>query len=82
MRVVLRQMGKAAGVIIPRSFLRTIGATQAVEMSIEDRRIVIAAEKRAARAGWAEASRSLVVDDDEGLVWPEFANEDDAALVW
>jgi antitoxin MazE len=75
-------MGNSSGVIIPKPFLSEIGATGAVEMVIEDGRIVIEAEKRAPRAGWAEASRGLALGDDEGLVWPEFANAEDEALEW
>jgi antitoxin MazE len=81
MRVTLRKMANSSGVIIPKPFLSEIGATRAVEMIIEDGRIVIEAEKRAPRSGWAEASRGLALDD-EGLVWPEFANADDEALEW
>jgi antitoxin MazE len=33
------------------------------------------------RSGWAEASSALAAGDD-ALVWPEFGNDDDAALEW
>jgi antitoxin MazE len=81
MRVTLRKMGNSSGVIIPKPFLAEIGAAQAVEMSLEDGRIVIEADKRAPRFGWAEASRGLALDE-EGLVWPEFGNADDETLEW
>jgi antitoxin MazE len=75
-------MGNSSGVIIPKPFLAEIGATRAVEMAVEDGRIVIEAEKRAPRSGWAEASRNLALEGDDGLVWPEFGNADDEALEW
>jgi antitoxin MazE len=74
----LRKIGRAAGVI----FLRAISAARAVEMSLEHGRIVVAAAKRAPRAGWAQASRCLAADGGEGLVWPECANAGDKALKW
>jgi antitoxin MazE len=82
MRVTLRKMGNSSGVIIPKPFLAEIGATSAVEMVIEDGRIVIEAEKRAPRIGWADAARSLAAVSEEGLAWPEFGNAEDAELEW
>jgi antitoxin MazE len=82
MRAPLRKMGNSSGVIIPKPFLAEIGATGAVEMTVEDGRIVIEAEKRPPRAGWAEASRAIAEAGDDALVWPEFANEGDEALEW
>jgi len=82
LRVTLRKMGNSSGVIIPKPFLVEIGAIGAVEMAVEDGRIVIEAEKRAPRIGWAEASRHLALVNDDGLVWPEFGNSDDEALEW
>ena len=82
MRVTLRKMGNSSGVIIPKPFLAEIGAARAVEMAVEDGRIVIEAEKRPPRAGWADAGRALAEADDDALVWPDFGNEDDEALEW
>jgi antitoxin MazE len=81
-RVTLRKMGNSSGVIIPKPFLSDIGAAGAVEMTVEDGRIVIEAEKRGARQGWANASRELAEAGDDTLVWPEFANTDDGTLEW
>jgi antitoxin MazE len=82
MRVTLRKMGNSSGVIIPKPFLAEIGAAGAVEMAVEDGRIVIEAERRAPRAGGAEASRLLAEAGDDELAWPEFANADDETLEW
>jgi antitoxin MazE len=82
LRVTLRKMGNSSGVIIPKPFLAEIGAAGAVEMAVEDGRIIIEAEKHAPRAGWAQASRELSEVGDDALVWPEFANEGDEALEW
>jgi antitoxin MazE len=34
------------------------------------------------RQGWAEDAKRIASADDDQLVWPEFANEDDTALDW
>jgi antitoxin MazE len=82
MRVTLRKMGNSSGVIIPKPFLTEIGAAGAVEMVVEDGRIVIEAEKRAPRSGWSTASRELAEAGEDELVWPEFGNDDDETLEW
>jgi antitoxin MazE len=84
MRVALRKMGNSSGVIIPKPFLAEIGAQSgdAIDMAVEDGRIVIAPVVRRPREGWAEASRALVEADDDGLAWPEFPNADDETLTW
>jgi antitoxin MazE len=82
MRVPLRKMGNSSGVIIPKPFLAEIGASNAVEMAVEDGRIVIEAERRAPRTGWAAASRELAEAGEDQLVWPEFGNADDETLEW
>ena len=84
MRVALRKLGNSSGVIIPKPFLAEIGAQPGrdVEIKVEDGRIVIEASKRQPREGWAEASRVLAQAEDDHLVWPEFANNDDEDLTW
>jgi len=34
------------------------------------------------RAGWAEASRNIGREGDDGLAWPEFGYLDDQTLIW
>jgi antitoxin MazE len=75
-------MGNSSGVIIPKPFLIEIGAAGAVEMAVEEGRIVIAAERRQPREGWAEASRALAEESADALAWPEFGNADDDTFEW
>lgn len=84
MRAAVRRLGNSSGVIIPRSLLAEAGVTvgDAVDMTLEEGRIVLAPVERRARAGWAEASGKLAEADDDVLVWPEFANADDETLDW
>jgi len=84
MRAALRKVGNSSGVIIPKSILGEIGVGigDAVDISLEGGRIVMAPVKRRARAGWAEASRKIAAAGDDELAWPEFGNAEDKGLVW
>lgn len=84
MRVALRKLGNSSGVIIPKSMLAEIGIGigDAVDLVLEDERIIMAPVKRRPREGWAEASREIAAVADDGLVWPEFGNAEDQDLEW
>lgn len=78
----LRKLGNSQGVIIPKPLLAQVGLTHQAEMSVQNGAIVLRPARRAPRQGWADASRAIADDADEGMVWPEFANEDDKVLRW
>ena len=84
MKTAIRKMGNSHGVIIPKPLLAEIGAkaNDRVDMKVEAGRIVIAPIRRDPRAGWADECKSLREAGEDGLVWPEFGNEDDDKLVW
>ena len=82
MRSSLQRVGNSQGVIIPKPFLAQAGLEREVDIDVENGAIVIRKPKMQARAGWAEASRALAVNDDDALVWPEFGNDDDRHLTW
>jgi antitoxin MazE len=84
MRAAVRKLGNSSGVIIPKSLLTEIGvvAGDAVDMTLEEGRIVLAPMKRRPREGWAEASRMVAAAGDDKLIWPEFSNVDDDTLTW
>jgi antitoxin MazE len=82
MKTTIRKMGNSRGVIIPKPLLAQVGLQDEAEMVVEDHAIVIRRPRGAIREGWAEASQAIAAADDDGLVWPEFGNEDDAHLQW
>jgi len=84
MRAAVRKLGNSSGVIIPKSLLAEAGVAvgDAVDMTLEGGRIVLARVEPRARAGWAEASKQLSEAGDDALIWPEFANAEDQALDW
>lgn len=81
MLTTLRKLGNSQGVIIPKPLLAQVGMSGEAEMKVENGAIVLRPARRSPREGWAEASRALAAAD-EGLAWPEFANEGDQALRW
>ena len=83
MKTSIRKMGNSQGVLIPKPFLAQTGMDVGeVDIEIESDAIVIRKLKKKARQGWAEASKAIAAAGDDGLVWPELANEDDKELVW
>ena len=84
MRAAVRKLGNSSGIIIPKSLLDEVGVKigDAVEMSLEEGRIVLAPVQRRARAGWEDASRDIAEVADDALVWPEFGNAGDETLDW
>ena len=82
MLTTLRKLGNSHGVIIPKPLLAQVGMTDKAEITVENGAIVLRPAKRTPREGWAEASLAVAGDAEEGLVWPEFANEGDATLRW
>lgn len=82
MLTTLRKLGNSHAVIIPKALLAQVGMTGEAEMKVENGAIVLHPAKRTPREGWAEACRALAADGDDGLAWPEFANEGDRALRW
>jgi antitoxin MazE len=78
----LRKLGNSQAVIIPKPVLAQVGMTQAADMTVENGAIVLRPTKHAPREGWAQACQAIASAADEGLVWPEFANEGDDALRW
>ena len=83
MRSTVRKMGNSAGIILPKPFLEEIEskAGDEVELHVEAGRIVISPLRPVPRASWA-ADAARIAGDGEVRAWPEFGNEDDAALTW
>jgi antitoxin MazE len=84
MRAAVRRQGNSSGVIIPKSLLEEAGvaAGDAVNMTLEHGRIVLAPIRRQARAGWAAASKDVAEAGNDALVWPEFDNFEDETIDW
>jgi antitoxin MazE len=86
MLTALRKMGNSTGMILPKPILRALGIETgtAMELVVEDGRVIATPVKRGIREGWdVDAERigaeSLDADSDE---WLAFGNESDAELEW
>ena len=82
MKVKIRKMGNSQGVLIPKPILAQLGLESTVELQVRDGVIEIRAIRRNPREGWAADAQRLAAAGADGSVWPEVANEGDAALVW
>jgi antitoxin MazE len=82
MLTTIRKIGNSQGVLIPKPLLKQVGLTGQVELLIQGETLVIQKPKKHPREGWEEAGKALAASGDDVLVWPEFANEDDADLQW
>ena len=84
MQTAVRRLGNSAGIIIPKSVLSELGLVtgDAVDLRLEDGRLILAPVRRPRRAGWADASRVIAEAGDDALAWPEFGNAGDADLAW
>ncbi len=85
MQVAIRTMGNSKGVLIPKPILEQTGLLDAADLQVVNGVIEIRPFKRGLREGWAEDSARVAQSEVEALdalVWPEFANADDASLQW
>lgn len=83
MQTALRKMGNSTGLIVPRTLLGELGVTTgtAMDLRVEDGKLIATPVMTALRAGWAMAAEVLR-DEDPASEWRGFANEEDADLTW
>jgi antitoxin MazE len=71
-------------VIIPKPILTQIGVEVGddLDLSLDERRIVLSPAEQHPRSGWAAAAKRLAEAGDDALVWPEFGKAGDSDLKW
>ena len=82
MQVAIRTMGNSKGVLIPKPILEQTGLLDTADLQVKNGVIEIRPLKRNPREGWAADSQRIAQAGNDVLVWPEFANADDASLQW
>ena len=82
MQVSIRKIGNSQGVLIPKPVMAQVGLDDVADLRVNNGVIEIRPVKRNPREGWARDSQRIAEAKDDGQVWPEIANEDDAGLVW
>ncbi len=80
--VAIRKMGNSQGVLIPKPILAQVGLEGTADLQVRDGVIEIRPVRRNPREGWADDARRIAEQQDDGLAWPEFANDGDDQLVW
>ena len=69
MRAAIVRIGNSRGLRIPRALLEQCGIGDAVDLSVEDGRLVLRPLTRA-RQGWAEAAADMAARGDDHLLDP------------
>ena len=82
MLTTIRRLGNSQGILIPKPLLQQVGLVDQAELAVEGDALVLRRPKSEPRAGWAEAAKALAAAEDDALVLPGFANEEDAELSW
>jgi antitoxin MazE len=82
MLTTIRRVGNSRGILIPKPLLQQVGLIDQAELVVDGDALVLRRPRLQTRAGWAEAAKSIAAAGDDKLVLPEFANEEDAELIW
>ncbi len=82
MRTALRKMGNSTGMIVPRALLGEIGITTgaALDLRVEDGKLIASPVETPRRAGWAVAAEAI--GDEDTAEWRDFGNEGDTDRTW
>ena len=86
MQTALRKMGNSTGMILPKPILQELGVESgaAMDVVVENGRVIATPVKRKLREGWAEAAARIGVVPltQEEEDWLGFGNDDDENLEW
>jgi antitoxin MazE len=86
MQTALRKMGNSTGMILPKPILQELGVKSgaAMDVIVENGRVIATPVKRKVREGWAEAAARIGAEPltEEEQDWMGFGNDDDDKLKW
>jgi len=84
MHIVIRTIGNSKGVVLPKALLTQAGLDSATmaTVSVEQGAIVLRKPTKQARAGWAEAAKTIAAEGEDALLMDEFGNAADQELTW
>lgn len=83
MQTALRKMGNSTGIIVPRPLLAEMGVANgaAMDVRVEDGKLIATPIATPARAGWKEAAEAIAGDAVEED-WLAMGNDGDDELTW
>ena len=67
MRAKIVQIGNSRGLRVPKALLEASGIRDAVELSVEDGRLVVQ-PVRGVREGWADAAQAMAEREEDRLL--------------
>jgi antitoxin MazE len=76
MKVSIVRIGNSKGIRIPKPVLDQCDITEAVDLQVDGKRIVLAPARSKPRQGWATAARRMHQADDDQLLIPDAFEED------
>ena len=81
MKISVIRIGNSKGIRIPRAVLKECHITEALDLKVEGRRLILTPAGGGVRRGWREAAeRMAAAGDDESLIPDVF--EDDIEVEW
>jgi len=80
--VAIRRIGNSLGIVIPKPVLAQVGLSAQAELTVERGAIVLRKPRKAARAGWSQAAKSVADQEEDKLILGEFGNAADLELDW
>ena len=76
MKIPVIQIGKAKGILLPKSLLKKYNIKDTVEFILEEDRIIIIKAKPTPRMGWEKAFKEMHKNGNDKLLIPDiFADE-------
>jgi antitoxin MazE len=79
MQTALRKMGNSTGMILPKPILKELGVESgaAMEVVVENGRVIATPVKRKVREGWEEAAKRVGAEPltEEEREWLEFDDD-------
>jgi len=79
-KTTIRRIGNSRGVILPAAVLQEIGATETLNLSIENGRVILEAP-REPRKGWFNNASGYQATEEE-RAWESAQLSDDSEWVW
>jgi antitoxin MazE len=80
--VTVRRIGNSLGIVIPKPVLAQVGLSEQAELTVERGAIVLRKPRKAARAGWSKAAKSVAGQGEDELLMGDFANAADLEFEW
>ena len=76
MKVSVVRIGNSKGIRIPRAVLKACQITDAIDLKVEGRRLILTPTGRGVRRGWHEAAERMSGSGDDELLIPDVFEED------